>query len=261
MHDLIHVNEALSGLPVDVDFIGFEDVKAGALDQYDIVINAGRAGSAWSGGDAASPLYCFPNKPEDLIVLEDAVRNYPDGAKAYYYLGCLYYDKLQFEKAADLWEKSASLDDSFPTVHRNLALAYYNKQKRPERAREELEKAFRLDRTDARVFFELDQLYKKLGTDFSVRLKNYEDNRDLIEERDDAMLEYVTLCNLLGMNRKAYDTIMSHRFRPWEGAEGRISGQYKIALLEMAKDRLEAKDDAGAEELMKKAPWKRRDVR
>lgn len=52
MHDLIHVNEALSGLPVDVDFIGFEDVKAGALDQYDIVINAGRAGSAWSGGDA-----------------------------------------------------------------------------------------------------------------------------------------------------------------------------------------------------------------
>lgn len=89
--------------------------------------------------------------------------------------------------------------------------------------------------------------------DFSVRLKNYEDNRDLIEERDDAMLEYVTLCNLLGMNRKAYDTIMSHRFRPWEGAEGRISGQYKIALLEMAKDRLEAKDDAGAEELLEKA--------
>lgn len=215
--------------------------------------DAGAAQAEYAKADAASPLYCFPNKPEDLIVLEDAVRNYPDGAKAYYYLGCLYYDKLQFEKAADLWEKSASLDDSFPTVHRNLALAYYNKQKRPERAREELEKAFRLDRTDARVFFELDQLYKKLETDFSVRLKNYEDNRDLIEERDDAMLEYVTLCNLLGMNRKAYDTIMSHRFRPWEGAEGRISGQYKIALLEMAKDRLEAKDDAGAEELLKKA--------
>lgn len=52
MHDLIHVNEALSGLPVDVDFISFEDVKAGALEKYDIVINAGRAGSAWSGGDA-----------------------------------------------------------------------------------------------------------------------------------------------------------------------------------------------------------------
>lgn len=52
MHDLVHVNEALSGLPVDVDFISFEDVKAGVLEKYDTVINAGRAGSAWSGGDA-----------------------------------------------------------------------------------------------------------------------------------------------------------------------------------------------------------------
>ncbi len=52
MHDLIHVNEALSGLPVDVKFFSFEDVKNGALEDVDVVINAGRAGSAWSGGDA-----------------------------------------------------------------------------------------------------------------------------------------------------------------------------------------------------------------
>ncbi len=51
MHDLIHVNEALSGLPVDVKFISFEDVKNGALKDVDVVINAGCAGSAWSGGD------------------------------------------------------------------------------------------------------------------------------------------------------------------------------------------------------------------
>ena len=51
MHDLIHINEALSGLPVDVRFISFEDVKAGVLNEVDVVINAGYAGSAWSGGD------------------------------------------------------------------------------------------------------------------------------------------------------------------------------------------------------------------
>lgn len=51
MNDLIHINESLSGLPVDVSFISFEDVKAGVLKDYDIVINAGYAGSAWSGGD------------------------------------------------------------------------------------------------------------------------------------------------------------------------------------------------------------------
>lgn len=51
MHDLIHINEALSGLPVDVKFISFDDVKKGALKDVDVVINAGYAGSAWSGGD------------------------------------------------------------------------------------------------------------------------------------------------------------------------------------------------------------------
>lgn len=51
-HALIHINEALSGLPVDVRFISFEDVKNGALRDADVVINAGRMGDAWSGGDA-----------------------------------------------------------------------------------------------------------------------------------------------------------------------------------------------------------------
>lgn len=51
MHDLIHVNEALSGLPLQVDFIDFSEVEDGALTRYDVIINAGRAGSAWSGGD------------------------------------------------------------------------------------------------------------------------------------------------------------------------------------------------------------------
>lgn len=52
MHDLIHVNEALSGLPVDVAYINFEDIKQGELSKYDIIINAGCAHSAWSGGNA-----------------------------------------------------------------------------------------------------------------------------------------------------------------------------------------------------------------
>ena len=43
--------EALSGLPVDVSFISFEDVKAGALDALDAVINAGDAYTALSGGE------------------------------------------------------------------------------------------------------------------------------------------------------------------------------------------------------------------
>ena len=49
---LIHLNEALSGLPVEVSFLSFEDVLSGGLNGVDVLINAGRAGDAWSGGDA-----------------------------------------------------------------------------------------------------------------------------------------------------------------------------------------------------------------
>ena len=37
---------------MDVKFISFEDVKRGALEGVNVVINAGRMGDAWSGGDA-----------------------------------------------------------------------------------------------------------------------------------------------------------------------------------------------------------------
>ncbi len=49
---LIHINEALSGLPVSVRFLSFEEAEQGALQDLDVLINAGRQGDAWSGGDA-----------------------------------------------------------------------------------------------------------------------------------------------------------------------------------------------------------------
>ncbi len=50
--DLINIIESLSGMPFDVEFINFEDVKNGRLKDFDVLINAGEKGSAWSGGDA-----------------------------------------------------------------------------------------------------------------------------------------------------------------------------------------------------------------
>ncbi|MCR4656623.1 MAG: DUF5107 domain-containing protein [Lachnospiraceae bacterium] len=203
--------------------------------------------------EQADPAYCFPNKQEDIAVLEYAISNDEKGAKACYYLGDLYYDRLQFEKAASLWEKSAELDGGFPTAHRNLALYYFNKAHDPGKAKEELEKAFSLDETDARVFLELDQLYKKLFVPFTERLGNYEKHMDIIRERDDVMLELVTLYNLSGEYKKAYETIMSYHFRPWEGAEGRISGQYKISLSELAKEELSSGNYREARQFLEKS--------
>lgn len=51
MHDLIHINEALSGFPAQVEFINFEEAKKD-LSQYSVIINAGASLSAWSGSKA-----------------------------------------------------------------------------------------------------------------------------------------------------------------------------------------------------------------
>lgn len=211
------------------------------------------ATEVYEKAENCSPLYCFPNKLEDIAVLEDAIAVCERSAKANYYLGCLYYDKLQFERAITLWEESERQDDTYPTLLRNLALAYYNKRNEAELAREKLQRAFALDITDARVFLELDQLYKKLNLDLRERLEQYETHLELIEERDDVLIEYITLLNSLGQHQRAYDTIMTHTFRPWEGAEGKVTTQYKAALCEMAKEKLAAEDYTSAGELLERA--------
>ncbi len=199
-----------------------------------------------------APDYCFPNKLEDIAVLRYAIGR-GCHAKAPYYLGNLYYDKLQWQESVRLWELSARTDPRFPTVHRNLALAYYNKCKEPENASWELETAFLLDPSDVRIFLELDQLHKKLGWSFEKRLEDYEAHRELLEGRDDLYIEYITLVNLTGNHEKAYDCIMCHKFHPWEGGEGKITTQYTLALLSMAQKALGEQDYGKAEELLRKA--------
>ena len=74
------------------------------------------------------PDYCFPNRLEAILALQCAMVQNPDDARAPYYLGNLYYDKRQYDLAMEAWETSARLDGSFPTVWRNLALAFFNKK-------------------------------------------------------------------------------------------------------------------------------------
>lgn len=179
--------------------------------------------------------YCFPNKLEDSIILTSAIRENPQGAKAYYYLGNLYYDKLQPEKATGLWETSAGLDDSFGIVWRNLSLSYYNKFGQHDKARTAMERAYELEPNNARIFLELDQLYKKIGMSAADRLRRYEAHKDVIGDRDDLYIEYITLHNQLGRYEEAYGLIMGRRFHPWEGGEGKITTQYTVALLELAR--------------------------
>ncbi len=181
------------------------------------------------------PDLCFPNKIEEVLILQSALSVNPTDAKAAYYLGNFWYDKRQYTEAIACWEKSAALDGAFPTVHRNLSLAYYNKLQQPEGSIAAMEKAFALDTTDARVLMELDQLYKVTGKSFSGRLQLLEKYPDLVIDRDDLYLEKVTLHNNLQQFEKARTLVAARKFHPWEGGEGKVLGQFLLCHIELAK--------------------------
>ncbi len=209
------------------------------------------ARKAFAQGAAENPDFVFPNRLEAILALNAALQMNPDDAYAHHYLGNLYYDKRQYDLAIGHWEEAARLKPEFPTVWRNLALAYYNKQNDSAKALEAMEKSFALDNSDSRILMELDQLYKKLQRPHAERLAFLQKYPDLVERRDDLVLEETTLLNQTGRYAEAMQRLDGRQFHPWEGGEGKVPMQYQTARVELAKEMIADGRYADADKLLK----------
>ena len=188
--------------------------------------------------ESAPSDYCFPNRTEEYGILMCAVNLLGSAPMAHYYLGNLLYDKKQYEKAIGHWEVSLAEKPDFATTCRNLAIAYYNKKNMPEKAMEMMEKACRLDSTYPRLWLEYDQLAAKLCVPVKQRLETMESHPEITAQRDDLYLRYITLLNGTGRYEDALAALNSRRFHPWEGGEGKVSAQYRFALIHQAEEKL-----------------------
>ena len=213
------------------------EVEASPLTYYYLacISNIDEAGLWMEKAAAADPTCCFPNRLEDVKVLTIATEMNSEDARAPYYLGCLYYAARQYDLAIENWELSAKRDPQFPTVWRNLALARFNKQGHQDEAVEYMERAFHLDEDDERVLMELDQLYKRLQRPHAQRLAFLQQYPELIQRRDDLVLEEITLLNQVGRYEEAMQKLDHHIFHPWEGGEGKVPAQYQFCRVELAK--------------------------
>jgi tetratricopeptide (TPR) repeat protein len=225
-------------------YLGYLHEKLGQVD---------RAQSYRQKGRSADTTYSFPNSLDDLIVLESTLLADPADSRAQYYLGNLLYDKRRHTDAIRHWEIARELDEHFATVHRNLALAYYNVTGQPERALDSLARAFACGPNDARVLYELDQLYKRLGYTHEQRLSCLQDHWQLVTERDGLYLEYVILLNTVKQHERALTLLAEHIFHPWEGGEGKVTGQYVFALVELGKRCLHEGQNKAALEMLEQA--------
>jgi tetratricopeptide (TPR) repeat protein len=204
------------------------------------------ANRAHSEASSASPDYCFPNRLEEFVVLQEAVVANPEDARAAYYLGNLLYDRRRHREAIALWERAARLDPSFSTVWRNLGIGYFNVLDDAERACLAFDKAFQGNPADARILYERDQLWKRLGESPEHRLAEIEKYPELVRLRDDVSVELASLYNQTRQHEKSLALLQSRKFQPWEGGEGLPLGQYVRANLALGRRALARKDCLGA---------------
>lgn len=206
--------------PMVYYYLGYLSQKNGQTQQ---------ALSYYNKARSMSPDYCFPFRLESIDVLNSAAKADPSDPRAPYYLANLLYDN-QPSKAIEQWEKSRDLDDSFATVHRNLAFAYSQVNNDVPKAIASLEKAVACDKNDPRLYYELDLLYEAGGVSPQKRLALLDENNKTVAQRDDALSRQIALCVQAAQYDRAIELLTNRHFHTWEGG-GQIHDVYVDAHL------------------------------
>ncbi len=221
------VDEALMLLE---ERIAIVDRAASPLLHYHAAALAGRLGRSTQPYLAAAcealPDYCFPARLEDIAALEAAISANPTDNRAPYYLGNLLYDRRRHPEAIVLWEKSVAIDPSWSIPWRNLGIGYFNIEGSEAKAIAAYDKALAAAPRDARLVYERDQLWKRIGRSPAERLVELESRLDLVASRDDLSVELSALYNQLGLPEKSAPLIAGRAFQPWEGGEGLALDQW-----------------------------------
>lgn len=174
--------------------------------------------------------YCFPNRLEDVAVLNR------DEWQAQYLLGCLYYDRQNVPAARHAWERSRALNPEHAYAHRNLAQLYFDHAGLPSLALRSLREALALAPDNARILYELLQLLKNTRATVQERIALLEAHAPLVRERDDCYLEWIILYTQTGEYRKARELLLGKRFNIYEGGEGKLTRHHGWLYILMARE-------------------------
>ncbi len=201
----------------------------------------------------ASPDHCFPARLEEILILESALAADPSDGRAALYLGHLLYDRRRHAEAIAHWRTATRHDPKNAVAWRCLGLGAFNILGKPALARTAYEKAFAAAPADARLLYERDQLWKRLGLAPAKRLRELEKHSALVATRDDLCVEFCALQNQVGRPEKALSLVSSRHFQPWEGGEGQALGQHVRTHQLLARRALAAGDAAEAVRLLQTA--------
>lgn len=215
------------------------------LHQADLHLAEGdesSADQAWAAAAAQDQLRCFPGRLADALMLERLRSVRPDDPTCARLHGHWLYAHGRHQEAIAAWK----LVPDDPVCLRNRGVAAYNISRDPEESVRCYDEALRLAPADARLWYERDQLAKRLGESLECRLARLEPRQDLVRSRDDLAVEYITLLQQLGRSEAALAVLKSRVFQPWEGGEGQALNAWEQVNLDLAHRELRTGNAAAA---------------
>jgi Cytochrome c biogenesis factor len=118
----------------------------------------GQSGAAdYSAASKLSTDYVFPNRAEDLEVLQAALQENPQDASAHYLLGTLYFSKGLADDALAEWEHARQSNSQIPVLHASLGRALLHTKNSPEQALEVFKEGVRTDPKNVELYIGMDQ--------------------------------------------------------------------------------------------------------
>lgn len=175
---------------------------------------------------------CYPVRFEESIILEDVISK--TGSKdAKMLLGCLLYNKRQYEKAVMLWEECG---ECF-VAKRNLAVAYFSHFDCGAKALSLMKELVEERQEDEELLYETVVLMDKLDIAPQEKISLLVGHNP---SRDDVLTELAKAYNQSLRPEMAIETLMSHEFVPCEGGEHAIADQYMFAYLVQGKQAYDA---------------------
>jgi tetratricopeptide (TPR) repeat protein len=198
----------------------------------------------YSRASSALTDYVFPYRFETIDILNAAINHDSTDAKAWYYLGNIYYDH-QPGKALICWKKAVDLNGQLGIAHRNLGWGYYRYLHNIPNAIGHYETAVGLNPEDPRYYYELDVLYELHNVSPEKRLALFSEHPGVSRGREDAFLRKIEVLILNGLLDTALSHLSEHHFIRQEGVT-RMHDLFVDAQLLKGRELLQSGDYAGA---------------
>ena len=188
----------------------------------------------------------FPYRPEEIKVLDRASKDETD-AVAVYLKGCILYDKLHSEEAAECFEEAIRRDPESYFAYRYLGAAYFSRLDRREEALLLYKKAMELTSGNEMLLIETNFVMAHIGVDPEERVSYLLANKPE-KMNDELTWEIADAMSAWGKYDDAIALLKSHEFEAAECQETYLTESWTFA--NVAKGRL-LMGEGKAEEALK----------